>query len=228
MVLGVRVTGPVAMMAIMRPLIRPLTPVDIAAVVEFSLRAWAPVFESFRTVLGERVYQAIYPDWSTTQARAVEAVCQDDTAKVWVAEQLGRPVGYVAVRIHADDRTGEIEMLAVDPLVQRQGIGTALTSFAVQRLRDAGVGLAVVGTGGDPGMLRRAGSTRRQASSVCRWSGTTRASTPTRATCRLSANGPVGRSLPKVLDGGPPGSAAAVARVSRPHSSPVCWPSGAL
>jgi ribosomal protein S18 acetylase RimI-like enzyme len=133
------------------PLIRPLTPVDIAAVVEFSLRAWAPVFESFRMVLGERVYQAIYPDWSTTQARAVEAVCQDDTAKVWVAEQLGRPVGYVAVRIHADDRTGEIEMLAVDPLVQRQGIGTALTSFAVQRLRDAGVGLAVVGTGGDPG-----------------------------------------------------------------------------
>jgi len=53
-------------MAIMRPLIRPLRPVDIAAVVEFSLRAWAPVFESFRTVLGERAYQAIYPDWSMT------------------------------------------------------------------------------------------------------------------------------------------------------------------
>jgi hypothetical protein len=73
-VLGVRVTGPVAMMAI----IRPLTPVDIAAVVEFSLRAWAPVFESFRTVLGERIYQAIYPDWLTTQARAVEAVLLGD------------------------------------------------------------------------------------------------------------------------------------------------------
>jgi GNAT superfamily N-acetyltransferase len=42
-------------------------------------------------------------------------------------------------------------MLAVDPLVQRQGIGTALTRFAVQQLRDAGVRLAVVGTGGDPG-----------------------------------------------------------------------------
>jgi ribosomal protein S18 acetylase RimI-like enzyme len=139
------------MMAIMRPTIRPLTPADIAAVVEFSLRAWAPVFESFRTVLGERVYQAVYPDWSTSQARAVEGVCQDDTADVWVAEQHGRPVGYVAVRIHSDDRTGEIDMLAVDPLLQRQGIGTALTSLAVQRLRNAGVGIAVVGTGGDPG-----------------------------------------------------------------------------
>jgi ribosomal protein S18 acetylase RimI-like enzyme len=135
----------------MRPLIRPLTPADIAAVVEFSLRAWAPVFASFRTVLGVRVYQAVYPDWTATQARAVEAVCQDDTAAVWVAEQHGRPVGYVAVRIHPDDGTGEIDMLAVDPLMQRQGIGTMLTSFAVEQLRDAGMRLVVVGTGGDPG-----------------------------------------------------------------------------
>jgi ribosomal protein S18 acetylase RimI-like enzyme len=70
---------------------------------------------------------------------------------VWVAEQQGRPVGFVALRIYADGQTGEIYMLAVDPLVQRQGIGTALTSFAVQQLRDAGMGLTVVGTGGDPG-----------------------------------------------------------------------------
>ena len=131
--------------------IRPLSAADIAAVVEFSLRAWAPVFESFRMVLGERVYQALYPDWATNQARAVEAVCKDDTAAVWVAELHGRPVGYVAARVHAEDRTGEIEMLAVDPLVQGQGIGTALTVFAVQQLRDTGVRLAVVGTGGDPG-----------------------------------------------------------------------------
>jgi ribosomal protein S18 acetylase RimI-like enzyme len=148
---GVRVIGPVAMMAIMPATIRPLTPADTAAVVAFSLRAWAPVFESFRTVLGDRVYQALYPDWSAAQARDVEAVCEDDTAKVWVAEQGGRPVGFVAVRIDADAQTGEICMLAVDPLVQRQGIGTALTSFAVQQLRDAGVGLVEVGTGGDPG-----------------------------------------------------------------------------
>jgi ribosomal protein S18 acetylase RimI-like enzyme len=149
LVLGVRVTDPAAMMPSMSPTIRPLIAGDIAAVVEFSLRAWAPVFESFRTVLGEQVYQALYPNWATTQARAVEAICQDEGAAVWVAERHGRPVGYVAVRLHAEDRTGEIEMLAVDPLVQRQGIGTALTRFAVQQLRDAGVRLAVVGTGGE-------------------------------------------------------------------------------
>jgi hypothetical protein len=57
------------MMAIVGPTIRPLAPADIAIVVEFSLRAWAPVFESFRSVLGERVYQALFPDWTTSQAR---------------------------------------------------------------------------------------------------------------------------------------------------------------
>jgi ribosomal protein S18 acetylase RimI-like enzyme len=139
------------MMAGMPETIRPLEPADVAAVEKFSLRAWAPVFQSFRTVLGERVFQALYPDWATSQAHAVEAVCQDHTTDVWVAELHGRPVGYVAVRIHPDDRTGEIDMLAVDPLVQRQGIGTALARFAVQQLRNAGVRLAVVGTGGDPG-----------------------------------------------------------------------------
>ena len=130
--------------------VRPLAPGDVAAVVELSLRAWAPVFESFRAVLGERVYQALYPDWAATQAQDVEAVCLDDTTEVWVAERDGRPVGFVALR-YPDERTGEIDMLAVDPPAQRQGIGTALTSFALQRFRDAGVRLAVVATGGDPG-----------------------------------------------------------------------------
>jgi GNAT superfamily N-acetyltransferase len=60
-------------------------------------------------------------------------------------------------------------MLTVDPLVQRQGIGTALTSFAVQQLRDAGMRLAVVGTGGDPGHAPARRVYEKPASSVCPW-----------------------------------------------------------
>jgi len=46
---------------------------------------------------------------------------------------------------------GEISMLAVDPDHQGGGIGTALTEFALDRLKDAGMKVAVVETGGDPG-----------------------------------------------------------------------------
>jgi len=46
---------------------------------------------------------------------------------------------------------GEISMLAVDPDHQGGGIGTALTKFALERLKDVGMKVAVVETGGDPG-----------------------------------------------------------------------------
>jgi GNAT superfamily N-acetyltransferase len=42
-------------------------------------------------------------------------------------------------------------MLAVDPDHQTGGVGTALTEFALDRLKDAGMRIAMVETGGDPG-----------------------------------------------------------------------------
>jgi ribosomal protein S18 acetylase RimI-like enzyme len=131
--------------------IRPLVPEDVPEVVALSLRAWAPVFESFRATLGEQIYQALYPDWLASQTRDVEAVCRDEAVTVWVAERDGRPAGFVALRVNQEERAGEIDMIAVDPLAQRQGIGAALTSFSLQRFREAGLPLAVVSTGGDPG-----------------------------------------------------------------------------
>ena len=42
-------------------------------------------------------------------------------------------------------------MLAVDPAAQDRGTGTALTEFATAWLRDAGMRIAMVETGGDDG-----------------------------------------------------------------------------
>ena len=123
--------------------IRPLVREDIPEVVALSLRAWAPVFESFRATLGDQIYRVLYPDWLASQARDVEAVCRDDAVAVWVAERDGRPAGFVALRVSQEEGAGEIEMIAVDALAQRQGIGTALMSFALQRFREAGLPPAV-------------------------------------------------------------------------------------
>ncbi len=135
--------------------IRPLADPDIPAVVELSLRAWAPVFESFRTQLGEAVYRHLYPDWSALQAAAVEQVIRDEATRTWVAEDAARTVGFVAVvhhdETHGEPNSSEIEMIAVDPGSQRQGIAEALLDHAVQRMREHGSVLAVIGTGGDPG-----------------------------------------------------------------------------
>jgi ribosomal protein S18 acetylase RimI-like enzyme len=137
--------------------IRTFTTADVQAVVALSLRAWAPVFESFAAVLGESIYRRIYPDWESSQARAVEDVCTGGSYRVWVADKDGKPVGFVAIIVHDESHpepgSGVIEMIAVDPDQQRQGIADALITFALERMREDGVQLAVVGTGGDPGHL---------------------------------------------------------------------------
>ena len=132
--------------------IRPLAGDDIDAVVQLSVLAWEPVFSSFAQVLGPAIYPIVYPAWRKQQAEAVEAVCRD-TAKftVWVAEVGGTVVGFIAYILNSDDQTGEVDLLAVHPDYQNGDIGTDLNNFALGKMREAGMKLAVVGTGGDPG-----------------------------------------------------------------------------
>lgn len=132
-----------------RPAIRQLEAGDTRDVVEFSLRAWAPVFASLAQVLGSGVFKRLYPDWLAIQARAVESACE--TMDVWVADLNGSSVGFVAVELRHELSEGHIGMLAVDPAYQRQGIGATLISVAVDRIKQAGMTLVVVETGGDPG-----------------------------------------------------------------------------
>ena len=132
-------------------LIRPQLDSDIAAIVAFSLRAWRPVFESMARVLGPRLNRLVYPDWAAGQARAVEEVCRDENMTVWVAEAGARPAGFVAVAFRDNPPSAEIEMIAVDPDQQNQGIGRALLDHACDWLSAAGVTLVQLGTGGDPG-----------------------------------------------------------------------------
>ena len=118
--------------------------------VGLSLRAWAPVYESLEGVLGSDIFLRQHPDWREDQRRAVEADCAKK-GRVWVAEADGGVVGFVAVELHHPERDmGEITMLAVDPDHHGGGIGTTLTLFAFDRLRDAGMRVAMVETGGDP------------------------------------------------------------------------------
>ena len=122
------------------------------AVIRLSLRAWAPVFDSIQKAMDLDVYQSFYPDgWRVSQQEAVEGVCAAEDTNVWVAVDAGSTVGFVAVKLHSESSMGEIYMVAVDPDFQGHGIGSALTEFAVNWMKDAGMSVAMVETGGDPG-----------------------------------------------------------------------------
>lgn len=122
------------------------------AVIQLSLRAWNPVFDSLQTAMNADVYQAFYPDsWRVSQQQAVEDVCGSADTTVWVAVEADSIVGFVAVKLHSETSMGEIYMVAVEPDFQGRGIGTALTEFALNWMKDAGMSIAMVETGGDLG-----------------------------------------------------------------------------
>ena len=121
------------------------------AVARLSLRAWSPVFDSLKAALDADVYQTFYPDgWRASQEKSVRDTCANADMKLWVALEAGSVAGFVAIRFH-EGKLGEIYMIAVDPEYQRRGIAMALTDFAVERMKEAGMEIAMVETGGDPG-----------------------------------------------------------------------------
>jgi len=132
--------------------IRPYSEGDLEAIVELSLLAWEPVFTAWQEILGPELYPiAIYPDWRKSQKEVVEKGCADENVNTWVAVVDGNVVGFVAYELDGESKRGEVRLLAVHPEHQNQGIGTELNTFALQKLKDAGMKLAVVGTGGDEG-----------------------------------------------------------------------------
>jgi GNAT superfamily N-acetyltransferase len=125
---------------------------DLAAIVDLSLRAWEPVFASLRGVLGDPIFFRLKPDWKVAQTEEVTASCTSDERDAFVAVADGRPVGFVTVALNAyNERMGVIEIIGVDPDFQRRGIASRLTEHALDHMRQCGMDIAAVGTGGDPG-----------------------------------------------------------------------------
>jgi GNAT superfamily N-acetyltransferase len=133
--------------------IRPYEQSDLDAIVEFSLRAWEPVFESLRRVLGDPIFARLHqPEWTALQEEAVRSSCASGERDVFVALAEGQPVGFATVALNAfHERMGVVDMIAVDPRHQRRGIAKQLMDRSAEHMRARGMDIAAVGTGGDSG-----------------------------------------------------------------------------
>ncbi|MEO0533135.1 MAG: GNAT family N-acetyltransferase [Cyanobacteria bacterium P01_A01_bin.123] len=132
--------------------IEPYEPHHLDAVIRLSLRAWSSVFDSIQNTMDADVYQAFYPDgWRASQQKAVEDVCTSEDIQTWVAIDAGSTLGFAAAKLNPEDSMGELYMVAVDPNFQGQGVGSALVDHALAWMKDTGMSIAMVETGGDPG-----------------------------------------------------------------------------
>ena len=131
--------------------IRPFEAADLEALQRIRALAFAPVFQSFRHIVGEPVAALAFARADAEQAELLASLCDPKSqAQVYVARVDNDIVGFVAVSLNAETRIGEIGLNAVHPDHAGRGIGTALYDFALDRMRRSGMALATVGVGGDP------------------------------------------------------------------------------
>lgn len=124
---------------------------DLPVLEDIRQRAFAPVFASFRKILGEKIYSLAQEPEDMQQGQLLSDMFLPETVwQVYVAELFGEVVGFVAIRLDSDSKVGEIGLNAVHPNHAGQGIGTQMYSFATDVMRAGGMQVATVATGGDP------------------------------------------------------------------------------
>lgn len=131
--------------------IRPFRITDIDRVLEISALAWAPIFESFRHILGDSLFAIVNPDHRESQLRGIAAVCKGkDEWNTWIAELDSMVVGFVTFKLDHTTKIGILGYNAVHPEHQNMGIAAKMYELALGKLKDGGMIAANVGTGGDP------------------------------------------------------------------------------
>jgi hypothetical protein len=95
-------------------MIREFDDQDLNSLIQLSLVAWEPVFQSFKKILGPDIFPFLYPDWKKSQKEGVEFTCHDkDGVTVLAAETENRVVGFIAYKRKGE--TGEVLLLGVHP-----------------------------------------------------------------------------------------------------------------
>jgi GNAT superfamily N-acetyltransferase len=132
-------------------LIREVRPEDVETAAAIAVAAWEPIYAHYRSVMGEEMFRALYPDWRGRKAGQVRRACEPASGvRVRVAELDGRVVGFVTFHADAASDVGEIDNNAVDPSAQGKGVAQKMYARVFDEMRALGVKVVKVTTGGDP------------------------------------------------------------------------------
>lgn len=133
------------------PTIRPCEPGDLPAMQRVREAAFEPVFRSLRDIVGEQIAAIAFAHADAEQAKLLRNICGADSGHHVLVVTIGdEVVGFVSFTIDADKRLGEIGLNAVHPEHAGRGIGTGMYEHVMARMKEHGMALATVGTGGDP------------------------------------------------------------------------------
>ena len=123
---------------------------DLPRLHEIREAAFEPVFRSFRSIVGEEIARVALAAAEREQAELLDRICKAGSAhEVFVVEHGKEVIAFCSVNLDRGSKVGEIELNAVHPDHQGNGIGSSMYAFVLERMREAGMRVATVGTGGD-------------------------------------------------------------------------------
>jgi GNAT superfamily N-acetyltransferase len=133
------------------PSIRPFEPDDLERLQRIRRTAFAPVFRSFRAIVGPEIAAIAFAEADAEQARLLAATCAEGSGhQVLVVTEGGEIVGFVSYTLDEATRIGEIGLNAVHPDRGGKGFGSWMYACVLKHMREQGMALATVGTGDDP------------------------------------------------------------------------------
>lgn len=127
--------------------IRPATEADCAAVLEIACRCWEIIYEGYRQILGEELYNDVYHMPLQKKMEVVHSEIMDGLT--FVAELDGVVCGFASYRI--DGSIGIVGHNAVIPEYKGRGIAGKLYDRVFEEFYRHGCTIATVHTGLDDG-----------------------------------------------------------------------------
>ena len=110
------------------------------------VEAWSPIYEGFRSQLGDAVYGAVYPG-TPAEAKAAKFMAEAGGGNMLIAEIDGEICGFATY--HYDGGIGVLSENAVSPLYKGKGIAGKLYEKVFDELRTLGCKIVRVVTGLD-------------------------------------------------------------------------------
>ncbi|MGZ8349434.1 MAG: N-acetyltransferase family protein [Allosphingosinicella sp.] len=131
--------------------LRPFHPDDLPALQKIRAAAFAPVFASFRELVGSELGDIAFARSDAEQSVLLETLCAPGSSnEMLVATVDGEIAGFVAFSVDAGTGIGEIGLNAVHPDFAGAGIGTRMYERVLARMKALGATAAEVSTGADP------------------------------------------------------------------------------
>lgn len=132
--------------------IRPFHKVDLPQMHDVRDAAFAPIYQSFRSILGDaELARIIYGNGEDEQGAHLDKICLPDSGHhVLVATNEEKVIGFCGGSINTKSRIGTLGLNAVHPSFADCGVGTSLYEHMLRWMREQGMSAVQVSTGDDP------------------------------------------------------------------------------